>query len=168
MKTLTIGVLVAALTSLASAQSGNAGAANGADDGLAVAREVLAAQKHFYQAYRTCNEQDMAALVTDDLLYLFSVGFMHKGKTEFLKSLEPAGCGWDVLQVDVDVNDVRIHGDTAILVGNFRYKGKNAEPVDANLMAMQVFVKRDGKWLFAANSTTEAIPLGASKKLKSQ
>ena len=156
MKTLTIGVLVAALTSLASAQSGNAGAANGADDGLAVAREVLAAQKHFYQAYRTCNEQDMAALVTDDLLYLFSVGFMHKGKTEFLKSLEPAGCGWDVLQVDVDVNDVRIHGDTAILVGNFRYKGKNAEPVDANLMAMQVFVKRDGKWLFAANSTTEA------------
>ena len=169
MKTMTIGVLVAALTTLASAQSGgNAGTAKGADDGLAAAREVLAAQKQFYQAYRTCNEQDMASLVTDDLMYLFSVGFMHKGKTEFLKSLEPAGCGWDVLQVDVDINDVRIYGDTAILFGNFRYKGKNAEPIDANLMAMQVFVKRDGKWLFAANSTTEAVPLGASKKLKAQ
>jgi uncharacterized protein (TIGR02246 family) len=167
---MTIGVLVAALTAmttLASAQSsGNAGAAKEAD--LAIAREVLAAQKTFYQAYRTCNEQDMASLVTDDLMYLFSVGFMHKGKTEFLKSLEPAGCGWDVLQVDVDINDVRIYGDTAILFGNFRYKGKNAEPIDANLMAMQVFVKRDGKWLFAANSTTEAVPLGASKKLKAQ
>ena len=158
-KLMTIGALVAGMTAVAGAQSG--GGAVGAEE-----REVLAAQKHFYEAYRTCDEQEMAKLVTDDLLYVFSVGFMHRGKEEFLKSLEPEGCGWDVLQVDV--NDVRILGDTAILVGDFKYKGKNAAPVDANLMAMQVFVKRNGQWLFAANSTTEAIPLGASKGLTSQ
>jgi uncharacterized protein (TIGR02246 family) len=152
---MTIGALIAGMTAVAGAQSG------GADE-----REVLEAQKHFYEMYRTCNEQEMAKLVTDDLLYVFSVGFMHKGKEEFVKSLEPEGCGWDVLQVDV--TDVLILGDTAILVGDFQYKGKGAAPVDANLMAMQVFVKRNGQWLFAANSTTEAIPLGASKRLTSQ
>ena len=152
-----VGVLMAAAVGVADAQSGSAASAQD---------EVLAAQKHFYEAYRTCNEQEMASLVTDDLLYVFSVGFMHKGKAEFLKSLEPEGCGWDRLQVDVE--DVRIYGDTAVLVGKFQYKGKNAAPIDANLLAMQVFVKRDGRWLFAANSTTEAIPLGASKRLASQ
>jgi len=157
-KLMTIGALIAGMTAVASAQGGGA---VGAEE-----REVLEAQKHFYEMYRTCNEQEMAKLVTDDLLYVFSVGFMHKGKEEFVKSLEPEGCGWDVLQVDV--TDIRILGDTAILVGDFKYKGKGAAPVDANLMAMQVFVKRNGQWLFAANSTTEAIPLGASKRLTSQ
>ncbi len=159
----TSGTLIAAIVALASWQVGVSASAPEDD---AARREVLAAQQHFYEAYRTCNEQEMATLVTDDLLYVFSVGFMHKGKAEFLKSLEPAGCGWDVLQVDVD--EVSIFGDTAILVGKFRYKGKNAAPVDANLMAMQVFVKRNGRWLFAANATSEAIPLGASKKLLSR
>ncbi len=157
MRSMLIGGLVCAMAAVVGAQSD----AHGPEE-----REVLAAQKHFYEAYRTCDEQEMAKLVTDDLLYVFSVGFMHKGKAEFLKSLEPEGCGWDVLQVDI--NDVRIWGDTAVLVGDFRYKGKNAPPVDAKLMAMQVFVKRNGRWLFAANSTTEAIPLGASKKLAPQ
>jgi len=154
MKRIVIGAVLLALC----------GATTSAQSGSSARDEVLAAQKHFYDVYRTCNEQEMAGLVTDDLLYVFSVGFMHKGKAEFLKSLEGQNCGWDVLQVDV--TDVRIHGDTAVLVGNFRYKGKNSPAVEAKLLAMQVFVKRNGRWLFAANTTTEAIPLGGSLKLK--
>lgn len=57
---------------------------------------------------------------------------------------------------------VRVHGDTAWVLGQFRYKGRNRPAVTAKLLAMQVFVKRDGLWLLASNQTTEAIPLGAS------
>lgn len=154
MKPIAIGILLVVLAS----------AAPSAQPGTSARDEVLAAQKRFYEAYRTCNVKEIADLVTDDLLYVYSVGFTHKGKPEFLKSLEGATCGWDVLQVDA--TDVRVYGDTAVLIGDFRYKGKNRPAVDAKLVAMQVFVKRNGKWLFAANATSEAIPLGASQKLK--
>lgn len=124
--------------------------------------DVIAAQKRFYEAYRTCNAQELEHMVTDDLLYVYSVGMIHQSKAEFLKTITP-GCGWDELAVDVQT--VRLHGDTAWLLGQFRYKGRNAPPVTAKLLAMQVFVKRDGRWLLASNQTTESVPLGGSLKI---
>lgn len=121
--------------------------------------EVVAAQRRFFEAYRTCNAQELERMVTDDLLYVYSVGMIHHSKAEFLKTITP-GCGWDELAVAPDT--VRVHGDTAWVLGQFRYKGRNRPAVAAKLLAMQVFVKRDGRWLLASNQTTEALPLGAS------
>ena len=149
MKRATVAVVFAALAGIGvSAQSPSD------------AREdVVAAQKRFYEAYRTCNAQELERMVTDDLLYVYSVGMTHQSKAEFLKTITP-GCGWDELAVDPQT--VRVHGDTAWVLGQFRYKGRNKPAITAKLLAMQVFVKRDGRWLLASNQTTEAIPLGAS------
>ena len=150
MKWITVSALITAMCLVASAQS-NSG----------VQDEVLAAQKRFYEAYRDCDHESMEQLVTEDLLYGFSVGFVHKGKAEFIESLKPEGCGWD--ELTVEVKDVRIYGDTAVLLGDFHYDPKGDTPrLELPLTAMQVFVKQNGRWLFAANQTSEAVPMGAS------
>ena len=130
-----------------------------------VEEEVLAAQKRFYQAYESCNAEAMEPLVTDDMMYLHSTGGLQNNKTELLESLTP-DCFIEVLRVDVD--SVRIYGDAAVLFGDLHFKGKDTPKVQAKLRASQVFVKQDGQWLFASNSSMEPVPLDTSIRLAEQ
>ena len=130
-----------------------------------VEEEVLAAQKRFYQAYESCNAEAMEPLVTDDMMYLHSTGGLQNNKTELLESLTP-DCFIEVLRVDVD--SVRIYGDAAVLFGDLHFKGKDTPKVQAKLRASQVFVKQDGRWLFASNSSMEPVPLDTSIRLAEQ
>ena len=130
-----------------------------------VEEEVLAAQKRFYQAYESCNAEAMEPLVTDDMMYLHSTGGLQNNKTELLESLTPDRF-IEVLRVDVD--SVRIYGDAAVLFGDLHFKGKDTPKVQAKLRASQVFVKQDGQWLFASNSSMEPVPLDTSIRLAEQ
>jgi len=146
-------VLTGALAALPAAQSGEQG----------VKDEVIAAQKRFYTAYRTCDKATMATLVTDDMMYLHSTGGLQKNKAELVDSLNPANCPFEILQVDP--TSVRVYGDSAIIFGNLRYKPKNGPETMGKKIASQVFVKRDGRWLFASNISMEPVPLDTSLKL---
>jgi ketosteroid isomerase-like protein len=130
-----------------------------------VEEEVLAAQKRFYQAYESCDAEAMEPLVTDDMMYLHSTGGLQNNKTELLESLTP-DCFIEVLRVDVD--SVRIYGDAAVLFGDLHFKGKDTPKVQAKLRASQIFVKQDGRWLFASNSSMEPVPLDTSIRLAEQ
>lgn len=153
MKQMMLGVaLIAAVGAVAGAQSG----------GGSVRDEVVAAQKKFYQAYQACSAKDMEGLVTDDMVYLHSTGGVQKSKAELLKSLTP-DCPIEKLRVDV--TNVRIYGDTAIVSGDLHFKAKGAPEVAAHLLATQVFVKQNGRWLLANNSSMEPVPLDTSVRL---
>ena len=131
-----------------------------------VKEEVLAAQKQFYQAYESCDAEAMEPLVTDDMMYLHSTGGLQSNKTELVESLTGSDCFIEVLRVDVD--SVRIYGDAAVLFGDLHFKGKGTPKVEAKLRASQVFVKQDGRWLFASNSSMEPVPLDTSIRLAEQ
>ena len=125
--------------------------------------EVLAAQKRFYKAYESCDAKAMEPLVVDDLMYWHSTGGLQKSKAELLKSLTP-NC--TIEQLRVDVTNVRIYGDTAILFGDLHFKAKTGEPTRGGQIASQVFVRRNGRWLFAHNISSEPVPLDTSVRLK--
>tara|TARA_B100001123_G_scaffold413007_1_gene510937 strand:+ start:1464 stop:2057 length:594 start_codon:yes stop_codon:yes gene_type:complete len=144
-----------------------------------VKEEVLAVQKQFYQAYESCDAEAMEPLVTDDMMYLHSTGDLQSNKTELLESLSSvdgttptesttrtADCFLEMLQVDVD--SIRIYGDAAVLFGDLHVIPKGAPKVKAKLRASQVFVKQDGRWLFASNSSMEPVPLDTSIRLAEQ
>lgn len=158
MKQGMIGVVLLAATMSGTAGAQSSGAGGSAKD------EVLAAQKRFYEAYRTCNAKDMEQLVVDDMLYFHSTGSLQHNKAELLKSLAQP-CGFDVLRVDVQT--VRIYGDTAVLFGDLKVKRPGVPAVNAPLIATQVFVRQNGRWLFASNQSSEVIPLGSSQALAS-
>lgn len=125
--------------------------------------EVIAAQKRFYNAYQSCNAKELAEIVVDDMMYLHSTGGLQKNKTELVTSVKPDACGFDILRVDP--TSVRIYGDTAIIFGDLKFKPKNGPATVGQKIASQVFVKRNGKWLFASNVSMEPVPLDTSVKL---
>ena len=131
------------------------GATTGAQSTDAVKNEVIAAQKRFYDAYKNCNHQETEMLIVDDPLYRHAAGTVQEGKAEFLKGMRPADdCNFDVLRVDP--RSVRILGDTAIVFGDLTWKVKGSPVTEPGKnIAMTVFVKRNGRWLFAANASAE-------------
>jgi ketosteroid isomerase-like protein len=148
-------VLGFALATVLSVQAGAQGSDSAKD-------EVIAAQKRFYEAYQACDAKAMAGLVTDDMWYFHSTGGIQHDKAEMLASLTP-DCFIEVLRCDV--RTVRIYGDTAVLVGDLHFKGKGTPKVAAQLTSSQVFVKQNGRWLFASNMSAEPVPLDTSVRL---
>ena len=141
------------------------GAVAGAQSDDAVKNEVIAAQKKFYEAYQACDAKAMDSLVVDDMMYYHSTGGLQKSKAELIKSL-PAVCTFEILRVDP--RNVRIYGDTAILFGDLKVKSKGRPAAAGGQIASQVFVKRNGRWLFAMNMSSEPIPLDSSLKLAAE
>jgi uncharacterized protein (TIGR02246 family) len=125
---------------------------------------VLGVQKQLAQAYRTCDTQGMAGLVTDDMLVLHSTGTL-QNKNEFLK--EVAGCKFDDMAIEPD--SIRFYGDAAIVMGRMPFTAKKtsgAQPaLSLTLVLTEVFVKQDSRWLVASHQTTEAVPGGTSLKV---
>jgi len=144
--------IAAALAAQAAAQGGDS-----AKD------EVAAAQTRFYETYQACDGEAMAGLVTDDMWYFHSTGGIQHNKAEMLESLE-GDCFIEILRCDI--RSVRIYGDTAVVVGDLHFKGKDTPKVEAKLTSSQVFVKQDGRWLFASNMSAEPVPLDTSVRLE--
>jgi ketosteroid isomerase-like protein len=155
MKRLIIGVVLVC---------GFMGIARAASDDAAK-EEVIAAQKKFYKAYESCDAKAMEPLVVDDLLYLHSTGGLQHNKAELIKGLTP-NCSIQILRVDP--TSVRVYGDTAVVFGDLHFKAKTTPEVQAKLLAAQVFIKRNGRWLFVHNSSTEPVPLDTSVKIAAQ
>jgi uncharacterized protein (TIGR02246 family) len=144
----TVG-LVVALAPAARAQSSHA--AEAAKD------EVIAVQKRFYDAYRTCNRKEVEALLVEDPLYRHAAGPVQQGRDEILNGIRPAdSCNFDELRVDP--RSVRIIGDTAIVYGDLMWKVKNGPATEPGKnIAVTTFVRRNGRWLFASN-VSAAVP----------
>ena len=138
-------------------------AQTGAQGGNSAEDEVVAAQKLFYETYQACDGEAMANLVTDDMWYFHSTGGIQHNKAEMLESLE-GDCFIEILRCDI--RSVRVYGDAAVVVGDLHFKGKDTPKVEAKLTSSQVFVKQNGRWLFASNMSAEPVPLDTSVRLE--
>jgi ketosteroid isomerase-like protein len=121
-----------------------------AQSGGNVKDEVLAAQKRFAESSKACSAQQMEPLVTDDIVWIHPGGGGENGKGEVVKShANPQSpfCPWDEWRIDV--RNVNIYGDAAVVVGDLHYKPKGKD-AGAPLTALQIYVKRNGRWLLAA------------------
>lgn len=121
-----------------------------AQSGGGLKDEVLAAQKRFADSSKACSAQQMEPLVTDDIVWIHPGGGGENGKADVVKSHANAQspyCPWD--EWKIDVRNVNIYGDAAVVVGDLHYKPKGKD-AGAPLTALQVYVKHGGRWLLAA------------------
>ncbi len=75
-------------------------------------------------------------------------------KAEVLASYNTGTRHWDMAQADQ--LDIRLSGDTAIVVGRWRASGQNgAERFDYAARFLSIWMKQDGCWLNIAYQATE-------------
>ena len=74
-------------------------------------------------------------------------------KEQVLESFRPGGRGWD--EAHSDDRDVRIYGNTAVVIGRWRARGINAgQPFDYAARYVSVWVKSDGEWRMVSDQST--------------
>jgi ketosteroid isomerase-like protein len=75
-------------------------------------------------------------------------------KAEFLASLRSDTRHWDVARADQF--DIRLYGDTAIVIGRWRASGRHGiEHFDYAARFLSVWIKQDGRWQNIAYQATE-------------
>jgi uncharacterized protein (TIGR02246 family) len=110
---------------------------------------VIASSRRVANAWETCNVGEIRTLTTDDMQFIHSDGRI-QGQDQFAK--EVSGCSIAKLQVEVSL--VRMYGDAAILQGRYVFTTKKGQP--GALLISEVFVRRNGNWLFASHQSTPA------------
>lgn len=134
-----------------------AGAVPDAQVAPSVDAALMAAQSRFQEAQKTCDAAGMAKLVTEDMLVLHADGRV-EDKQAFAKFVSQC-----VLEdIRFDVKTVRLYGDVAVLTGTLPFKIKQGPSM--SFAVTQVYVKRNGTWLFASHQSTDAASFGVPKK----
>lgn len=78
-------------------------------------------------------------------------------KAEVLASYRTGTRYWDTAQADQ--LDIRLYGDTAIVIGRWRASGQHgAERFDYAARFLSVWVKQEGRWQNTAYQATEIEP----------
>ena len=119
---------------------------------------VLAAQQKFHHAVKTCNMADLNAVVDDDLIYIHG-----NGQLDDKKSLVAVVSKCVFSEFRLDVKTSRMHGDTAILVGNLPFAMKSGG-LSMTLFVSQTYVRRNGTWRLVSHQGADAASFGAVKK----
>ena len=118
---------------------------------------VMAVQKKFIDAQKTCNVAELNTIVTDDMQFIH-VGGNTQDKAAFVKGV--GGCA--LSNLTLDVTKVRMYGDTAVVQGTQVHTLKNG--MSGTLIVSQVYVKKNGAWLFASHQSTAPAAPPAAKK----
>jgi ketosteroid isomerase-like protein len=122
-------------------------------DPLDPIQEVIATERAWVEAHRTLDVEQLAALMADEYAVINGEGRV-LGKVEDLASYTTGDRHWDF--AESDEYDVRVYGDTALLIGRWRARGVNAgDTFDYAARFVAHYVKRDGRWQMTfAQSTT--------------
>ena len=135
-------VLLSAVVALA--LSGPASAQSHAD-------AVLAAQNTWMRAFAGCSANDMAAVVTDDMVFMHSAGNADD-RPQFLTYVSQC----TITGLTGENQKVRVYGDdAAVATGKIVFKTKGG---DGTMIVTQVWVKQDGTWRMASHQTTVPPP----------
>lgn len=117
------------------------------------AQEVLAVEYAWTEAHLRGDIKTLEAIMAFDYLKIQSDGSLSDKKTT-LASYQPDRRAWDVAHGDE--YDVRIYGDTAIVVGRWTARGNNdGQPFDYAARFLSIYVRRDGRWQMVAEQSTE-------------
>jgi len=117
------------------------------------AKEVLAVEYAWTEAHLRGDVETLEAIMALDYLKIQSDGSLSDKKTT-LASYQPDRRAWDVARGDE--YDVRIYGDTAVVIGRWTARGNNdGQPFDYAARFLSIYVRRDGRWQMVAEQSTE-------------
>jgi len=114
--------------------------------------EILQAEQAWTAAFLQLDLATIDQLMADDYTIIQPGGAV-VGKAETLASLRSEQRHW--ASATSDEHQVRIYGDTAIVIGRWTAKGVNhGEAFDYAARYMSVWVKRAGRWQMVADQST--------------
>lgn len=114
--------------------------------------EVIEAERRWIQAHRDLDIVALENLLAEDYVQIRPDGSV-VGKLAVLESYRSGNRRWD--QADSDQYRVTVPEDVAILIGRWVDRGENkGEPFDYTARFMTIYVKREGRWLLAADQST--------------
>jgi ketosteroid isomerase-like protein len=121
-----------------------------------LAAEVLAAEHAWTTAHLHSDLETITRLMAEEYIKIQPDGSVVR-RAEALASFVPEQRTWEVAQGDQ--YDVRVYGDTAVVVGRWSARGLNhGQHFDYQARFMSIYVRRDGTWQMVAEQSTEIAP----------
>jgi ketosteroid isomerase-like protein len=118
----------------------------------AAVQEVIRAEQKLAAAHKQLDLEVFDRLLHPDYA-IIQPGGLVEGKEETLASLRSGTRHWDIARSDQF--DVRIYGDTAIVISRWRGKGSNGDvSFDYQARVLAVWVHEDGQWRNVAAQAT--------------
>jgi len=106
--------------------------------------EVLAVERHWVAAHRNLDIDVLSSILAENYRQIQSDGSVI-GKAELLESYGSGDSSWEIAQA-ADY-DVRILGNVALLIGQWRGVGKNSnQKFDYSARFLAVYHEVDGNW----------------------
>ncbi len=116
-------------------------------------QEVLAVEQAWTEAHLRSDIATIEKLMVDDYVRINSDGSV-TDKATTLATYQPDVRTWEFTRSDE--HDVRIYGDTALVIGRWTARGENnGVRFDYAARFLSVYVQRNGQWQMVAEQSTE-------------
>lgn len=116
-------------------------------------QEVLNVERAWTEAHVRGDVQTLEEIMASDYVKIQPDGSL-SDKSITLASYQPDQRTWDVARGDE--YDVRIYGDTAVVIGRWIARGiNNGQSFDYAARFLSIYVRRDGRWQMVAEQSTE-------------
>ncbi|HVS40529.1 MAG TPA: nuclear transport factor 2 family protein [Gemmataceae bacterium] len=126
--------------------------------------DVMKAEQAFNDALTKGDQKEFDSLTSDDYILTSSIG------TIWDKQRNAQAIGQGDLKLDTINNEdakVRIYGDTAVVTGLSKIKGKFKDhAIDDSYRWTRVWVQHNGKWVCVAEQLSRVIPPSDATKPK--
>ena len=116
-------------------------------------QKVLAVEHAWTEAHLRGDVQTLEEIMAFDYVKIQPDGSLSDKRTT-LASYQPDQRAWDVARGDD--YDVRVYGDTAVVIGRWTARGiNNGQPFDYAARFLSIYVRRAGRWQMVAEQSTE-------------
>jgi ketosteroid isomerase-like protein len=117
------------------------------------AQEVLSIEQAWTEAHRRGDVQTLEEIMAFDYVKIQPDGSLSDKRTT-LASYQPDRRAWEFAHGDE--YDVRVYGDTAVVIGRWTARGNNdGQRFDYAARFLSIYVRRDGHWQMVAEQSTE-------------
>jgi ketosteroid isomerase-like protein len=124
------------------------------------AAEILAVERAWTEAHLQGDVATIARLMGHDYVKIQPDGSVIS-RDEALPGYVPEERVWEIAKGDE--YNVRIYGDTALVIGRWTARGVNrGVRFDYRARFLSVYMRRDGRWQMVAEQSTEIQPAGNS------
>lgn len=116
-------------------------------------QEVLNVEHAWTEAHLNGDVQTLEEIMAFDYVKIQPDGSL-SDKQATLASYQPDQREWEVARGDE--YDVRVYGDTAVVIGRWTARGINhGESFDYAARFLSIYVRRDGRWQMVAEQSTD-------------
>ena len=130
----------------------------------AAEREVLQVEEERIQALLRGDTVALEYILAEEFISTESSGKVST-KPEFIAAFKRDGIGFE--SFEIEENNVRIYGETAIVIGRYsnRMRARDATPAPLiHARHLRFYVKRSGLWLLVAHQATEIVKNSVNNK----